>query len=161
MKRVLIPTDFTVGSLKMIQHALQHYEQSKIQVILFHLLELPTSITDLMFLRRKKAEYAAAVSKDFYEAVEVLKNRYSSRLDSIDIKFEYGFTLAWFKNFLEGNGIDAIVYPGPQGLEKVYKTSIDMCKLIRKSGYPLIEAPVVPRVAVAKTTIAELFPVMQ
>lgn len=162
MKRVLIPTDFSIRSLNMVQHAVNKFPGEKIEIVLFHLLAMPTSITELMVLPRKKNEYYSIVSDEFYEATQILKNKYASSIESFTITFQHGSTRAWFNNFLEGRKIDAVVAPGELELAPVFKSSINMSKLIDKCKC-LIITPRMKQAEIAEhvPSMAELLPVAQ
>lgn len=162
MKKVLIPTDFSIRSLNMVQHAVNHFPGEKIEIVLFHLLAMPTSITELMLLPRKKNEYYSVVSDEFYEATQVLKNKYASSIGSFTISFQHGSTRAWFNNFLEGRKIDAVVAPGEMQIEPVFKSSINMSRLIEKCKCTVI-TPRLTHASVAEhvPSMAELLQVAQ
>lgn len=141
MKHLLIPTDFSIRSLNAVHAAITHYDEDKLRITLFHLLSMPVDISDLLFASRRNKHYEI-VGNDFNEACEVLQNRYSSRLHAMSVKFGFGSTGAYVRNFLAGELVDYIVVCPDTTLSLPSKRSVPMMPLLHKSGVPVVKIAV-------------------
>lgn len=138
MKNVLIPTDFSLRSLDMISQTAETLSSEKLNIILFHVFNMPTDILDLMFLG--KESYAAdLITEPFRKECRKVKQQYSYNISSISFKHFYGNNMAVFNNFLEANKIDLIVCPDDTVISRPHKQSADPIKLIHKSSLPVIK----------------------
>jgi hypothetical protein len=132
MKKVLLLTDLTVQSLSPIHTIVKDASGEKPVIEVVHMLYLPTSITDLLFI--KENTYYNSVSNDFSEAFQVLQNKYSTSVESIALHFIYCSTARYLNNYVEGNAIEAIYMldsyqyklPLPQSVQ--FSTFINNCK---------------------------------
>jgi hypothetical protein len=149
MKHILVPTDFTIASLKAVQAAVGAYEGEQLRVTLFHLLE-PNDIGSLF--RSMRNTHYQMVTDDFNEACQILHNRHSKAIASIRIKFGFGTTVRYIENFLEGLKIDAIAYCSNINLQETSPRSVAMLPLLLRSGYP-VNALQIPRAAAYHTDI--------
>ncbi len=107
MKHVLLPTDLSVQSLWPINEIIQsHAGEEQLVIHVIHMIEIPNSIHDLMFLGRNKNNIALPSS--FNDALCVLKNKYARPSVSIKFDFLYGSSYKILRNFIQGRGIEAI-----------------------------------------------------
>ena len=134
MKHILIPTDFTIASLKAVQAAVGAYEGEQLKITLFHLLE-PNDIGSLFRSMRNK--HYEMVTDDFNEACQILHNRHSTAISAMHIKFGFGTTVRYIENFLEGLKVDTIVHCGDIYLQETSPRSVAMLPLLLRSGYPV------------------------
>ncbi len=109
MKNILIPTDFTITSLKLINKAAARFADQRLNITLVHALEPDNSISGLLMLN-KRLDVHALYTAEFLDACEVLRNKYASVVDKIKIEFYYGLTKQYRSNFLEARNIDAILF---------------------------------------------------
>src|SRR4028119_2410332 len=97
------------------------------------MIELPTSIADLVFSSRNKP-YDAVPSK-FTEAYQMLSQKYKSSIEKIYFELVYCGTSRYLKNYLEGHQIDAVYmlrnYNYLQALPQSVKFAsfFDKCKI--------------------------------
>jgi hypothetical protein len=110
MITILIPTDFSIKSLKLINCATQRFADRPLHIILVHAIEPDHSIGGLLMLN-KRLDVHRLYSAEFLEACEVLRNKYASQIHKIRIEFYYGSTKAYLKNFLQARNIEAILLP--------------------------------------------------
>lgn len=123
MKNILIPTDFTIKSLKLINAVVEQYSEQSLKIYLVHALEQDTSISGLLFFKkRSKAHFM--YSESFLEACEMLKNKYHSTIQNIQIEFYFGQSNAYKRNFLEARNIDVVILPINYQFEKCSEDSI-------------------------------------
>lgn len=124
MKNILIPTDFSLQSLKLIHAAVKKFNGQRLKIHLVHALETENSISDLLFFKKRlRANFLC--SEKFVEACEVIKNKYESIISNIQIEFYFGQSNIYKKNFLEARNIDAIMLPLNYSFEKCSPASID------------------------------------
>jgi hypothetical protein len=133
MKRILIPTDFTVESLNTMKLALSEARE-KTAVVLMHAEMLTDSITELLFYSRSRA-IKKHLHPDFEEALSILKNRFEGVLDSVCIELFHGLNSNSFRSFAEAKDIDLVYIPANYQL--VLKgRAFDPIPLIKSSKIP-------------------------
>ncbi len=129
MKKILVPTDFSIGSLNVI-HSIAARFNEPVQVILFHAVYVSNNISDLLFMTRNiKQTY---ITNDYREACEILKNKYFSRIH-LKTDFFFGSSSMAFNNFVEANNADYIAINAQHTYKETYKNSIDAIPLIRRA----------------------------
>ncbi|WP_153796887.1 hypothetical protein [Foetidibacter luteolus] len=137
MKNVLIPTDFTLETLQLVNKTAEALKGEKFNAVLFHAFDLPDSIIDLMFIGREKI-YSGLVSDDFRNQCKKVKNLYFETINSVCVKYMYGNTVRVFKNFADANNISLIVLPEELRLQLPHKYSMNPVSILKKSGLQLL-----------------------
>jgi hypothetical protein len=133
MKRtILIPTDFSIESVKFLIEVVQLAETGSINVIFLHCEHLSDSIFDLLFAS-KKGKINALITPAFQDACKIIRNRYSSKINSMRVEIFNGYTQAAFQKFLEGNNVDEIFIPNNYALQPG-KNSFDPMPFILKAS---------------------------
>lgn len=155
MKHLLIPTDFSIHSLKAVQAAVDAIPGHPLKITLFHLLSMPVAVTELL-RRPKSIKGLNLVSEEFNDACAVLKNKYSSRIKDLKIEIAVGETKAFLANYLEGAKVDVVILQAGAKLDLPCKRSIDMVRLIRRTGWYTMEVAVATPVKVRKTAMSNL-----
>ncbi|PZF73322.1 hypothetical protein [Taibaiella soli] len=109
MENVLIPTDFTLASLRPIALLAEALPDREFAVTLFHPFRMPSDIRSLLFLQK-----SIPVSQIFGDELRAecrrLKQQYGQTIASINFKPLYGTTKATMSLFIEGNEIDILLY---------------------------------------------------
>jgi len=157
MKRtILIPTDFSIESLKFLIDAVRSVETGSINVVFLHCEHISDSIFDLLFFS-KKERINTLITPAFQDACKIIRNRFGSRINSARVEIFNGFTQASFENFLKGNNIDEIIVPENYTLQ-LKKTSFDPLPFIRRATVPITEVTRKPAMNnLEKNQLAELF----
>lgn len=137
MKTLLIPTDFKLQSLNCIPQLTQQFYPHKLNIILVHTIGVTDSISELLMLSRRSVEYRH-IPDAFYKACNEIKRDYKININEIRIEFFYGNTVAAFKNFLEANGVDAIIDLENYDYELLTEKSSDPTLLMSRSGVQVI-----------------------
>jgi hypothetical protein len=137
MKTLLIPTDFNVESLNYVPNVVQRFYPEKIDIILVHMMKITDSISELLMLSRRSAEYQH-ISNEFYHTCNQLKERYPENINNIRIEFFYGSTISVFKNFLEANAVDNIVCLNGYNYKLLNKNSIEPTVLTSRSNLEMV-----------------------
>lgn len=136
MKKILVPTDFTIDSLSLLKNALENNPNEKLDILLVHGVSLSTSITDLLFF--KKHQFISSLeSPEFCEAKDIIKNKFASNINSLVSDIFIGFTTNAFENYVEGNKIEEAYIPNNYTLKTASKKSIDILPFIKKT-IPLV-----------------------
>lgn len=137
MKNVLLPTDLTVQSLRPVHDIVKDAKGRQITIHVVHLISLPTSITDLLFINQNKP--FKDIPENFKEAFQLLRNKYQGCVEKIVFDFVYCQSARYFNNFIEGNNIDAVYTLGDYNYKQTLRQSekiipyLNKCKLqIRK-----------------------------
>jgi len=138
MKTVLVPTDFNVESLKIIDSLVFTNKPENVGVIFMHAFKLSDSITDMLMLSRRGRDYEK-VSDEFYTEMDAYKQKYPNDVKFIGIEYFYGSTVAAFKNFIEGVNADCIAYPKDYNFNPIHKFSINPASLTKHCGCQVID----------------------
>lgn len=129
--KILIPTDFKVESLNTLKLAMNHLETYEVEVVLMYSEDLGSSITELLFYNPKKV-LESLRTKEFDEALSILKNRFESRITSINYEIFHGYRVKLIEDFMVSKSIDAIFLPKSYRLQ-MPKNGFDTIPLIKKS----------------------------
>ncbi len=135
---IMILTDFSIDSLYLVKKALDDYEDQSVNILMVHGVDVSSYPSDLLFFS-KSVLYSKLVSEEFKEACSVLRNRYSSRINSFRFDFFTGFTNAAFGNFLEGNKVDKIYVAGNFQSRHLSEMSADITGFVRKCKTEKVE----------------------
>lgn len=140
IQKILIPTDFTVKSLSLVKEALERSSPNNIELLLVHTIKLPGSITDLLFFSKGRF-IKAAQSEEFKASLNMLQNKYGSRLQSFSIDLFTGSTSTYLRNFLDANGITEVYMPEESYMEVRHKLSVNPIPLFKKCSIKVTEIP--------------------
>ncbi len=136
MTNILVPTDFTPASFQLAQQAVVAFKGNKITMMLFHAFQMPDPF-DLLH-RCRKMPYHDLLTESFRQSYRQLKELYPQQLQKIHFNCMEGNTAVMFRNFVEANEIDCIIYPEQYQFIPVSKISVDPGPLFKKSGIRLI-----------------------
>ncbi|MGY0040442.1 hypothetical protein [Pedobacter sp. NJ-S-72] len=138
MKTILIPTDFNETSVYLSEDILKNFKNEPVKLIFFHAYKLTDSISDLLMLSRRSAEYGQ-IPESFHRACYDLKKTHQGQIEAITIEYFYGSTMAAFRNFAEANEVDFIYCPATYTFRPISKYSINPDVFLNKSGIPVIK----------------------
>ncbi|MEC7263453.1 MAG: hypothetical protein VXW38_06905 [Bacteroidota bacterium] len=134
-KKVLIPTDFSVKSLELVRKTIEDNQNVLLEIILLHGTHLSNSITDLLFFSKSRM-IKDLQTEEFTEAINVLKNKYPIKLDSLYVDLITSKNKAYFLNYLEAAKIDEIVVPQKGFLDFKKAKGFDTLSLLDSCGIP-------------------------
>lgn len=134
-KKVLIPTDFSVKSLELVRKTIEDSEKGSLEIVLLHGVYLSNSITDLLFFSKTRM-IKELQTDEFTEAINVLRNKYPIKLDSLHVDLITSKNKAYFMNYVEAAHIDEIVVP--------QKDFLDFKKVKGFNTLPLFDACGIP-----------------
>ena len=141
MKTVLVPTDFNVESLKIIDSLVVTNKPQDIGIIFMHAFKLSDSITDMLMLSRRSKDYEN-ISDEFYAQAEAYKKKYPNHIKFIGVEYFYGSTVAAFKNFIDGCNATCIAYPKEYNFKAINKYSINPNTLTKRCGCEVFEVDI-------------------
>ncbi len=154
MKNVLIPTDLTLRSLDLVTQTAQVLDE-KMNVILFHAFDMPDSMMDIVAGNRLSS-YAKYMTEEMRVKCKRIKALHN-HIQHIHFRCMYGSTMAAFKNYAEANKIDLIVLPEGYRFNSVVRDSVDMVRILERSGIDIIGDLTPPeKYAAAKLTPARV-----
>jgi len=160
MKNILIPTDFSIKSLKLVQAAAERGREEMLNIYLVHALEPDHSISGLLMPgKRQKAQQLC--TQEFREACDILRNKYASIIGKLVVEFYYGTSRSYRDNFLEARGIGEILFLDGYTLQKPSPASRDMQQLFAGSPCAVIRekaAAVTGKVFAEEDSLSELLP---
>jgi hypothetical protein len=135
MKNILIPTDFTLQSINMLDNYLESIHQKNINLVFFSVFALPESEQDIVGSSAKP--HLQVMNEPFRKACKKLKAKYDDTIATIQYKYLYGNSRQVFNNFLEYNKIDLIFCPY-QHFEFPHKKCMDPLPIIKAVKIPVI-----------------------
>ena len=137
-KTILIPTDFTIESLKFLVEAAESAQSNTpINVVFIHCERLQDSIIDLLFYSKREL-IDSLKTPQYIDACKAILNKYPTVIHSIRFEVFTGHNQRAFENFLEGNRIDEILMPKKYILQ-LRKNSFDPLPFFQRVQLPVTE----------------------
>lgn len=137
MRNVLIPTDFSINSLQLVERTIAALDDQTANIILFHAFDMTCNAPDRLG-NGTRIPYAHLLTDEFRNACKRIKTSNARVIQNINIRHMYGTTVAMFRNFIDANDIDMIICPDHFIFNAVTAQSVNPVKLFRKSGIPVI-----------------------
>jgi len=140
MTNILIPTDFSVASVKLAEDALNiSGTMNRCNLILFHAFEIPAYPFELLGQRIIDPS-GLLMTEAFRQACKQLKDENVHLVAKIMVRCMKGSTRPLFRNFIDANDIDLIYCPEDYVFVPVHERSVDPLPLFKKCGVPLIKS---------------------
>ncbi len=139
MDKILMPTDFTAVAAEKLKK-LYKVKETEFEILFTHLFFLPDGTQDLLFstYRVNESSFITDEFKEaYFECIQVPEKL--KKHTHLPVKFFYGNTLIYFKNFLNGNNITHIAYSSLYETKKLNSSSIKAETVIYKCGLPLLD----------------------
>lgn len=144
MKNVLIPTDFSIRSLRLIPAVCAHLDEEELNITLVHPLASDTTISALLRSEKRHRE-ARLYNAGFREACEVIRNRFGNRIVRLSVEFYYGGTKAYLKHYLEARQTDLVVLTKDFPYDRPTKESRDIVTTFSAAGALVTYLPAAKR----------------
>lgn len=156
-KTILVPIDFKVESLNALRLALNTIHAGKVNVVLMYAKYPIDSITEFLFYSPDNV-VDSLKTREFDEAIAIIKNRYESLLNRIDIELFYGFGTSALSNFLEAHRVDTVYFSKNYSLS-CSKKGFDPIPMLKKTGigYEEVGGELVQEFVPRPTTLSTLF----
>ncbi|MCB0704215.1 MAG: hypothetical protein KDC34_02855 [Saprospiraceae bacterium] len=141
MKKVLIPTDFSVDSLQLVEYAVLNNPKSKLHIIFVAGFRLPDTRWGLTHFSQSE-EVHKQCTDDFITAKRSLMLEHKKSIETISFELFTGENSFAFQNFLKQlNAADTII-PKEKSLYSRNKKWFDTTEFLRKNVRNVTEVPV-------------------
>lgn len=141
MKIILIPTDFTVESLQLVEYAILNYPNTKLDIKMVAGYSLPDTRWGITHFNKREQ-----IRKQFTDGFERAKRRivleHKNSISSFSFELFTGINSFAFQNFLEQLGVEDSVIPINNNLYYPNRKWFDVTNYIKKNVKTIIEAPV-------------------
>lgn len=144
MEHILIPTDFTIGSLQPVSRLAEAFPAKTFTIVLTHVFETPDSITELLVLHRS-IPVSMLFSDEMRAECKRLKDQYGAAIRCIVFKPVYGSGKAVFNQVLEANNIDTILYDEHYAYAKPHGYSVDIRKMLKNVPVQVLKTSMLKR----------------
>lgn len=135
-KRILVPTDFTIKSLRIVIDYLSDTTDENIELILVHGRKASDSITELLgFSNDYYIE--KAYHEDFLTACQIIKHRFENKITEIYSDMISSKNDNYIRNYLKGNRIDMAVLPTDFSFSNVFPMSFSVAEPLQKNCHKL------------------------
>ncbi|WP_422080848.1 hypothetical protein [Ulvibacterium sp.] len=132
MRKILIPTDFSVWSLKLAEYAFGLYPEEIIDLLLVYPYKL--ELSDSEFYRFSPRRIIAELnSKEFKSAKNQLVNRFYININNIEMELFTGINSLAFQNFRDRHQIKTAVVPQKGFLDFSHSSAFDPLHLIQNN----------------------------
>jgi len=137
MRNVLIPTDFSIESLRLAEQALEALDDQTMTITLFHAFDISGFAPDMLGSSRR-LPYGHLLTETFRLACKRLKDAHPQVLQGIHVRHMYGNNNSVFRNFIDAYDIDMIVCPDNYAFNAVTAQSVNPVTFFEKAGVPLL-----------------------
>lgn len=132
MKRILIPTDFTLESLQLIEYAILNYPDCKLDILLVYGYRMPTTETEAK--RHSSSKVINKLAQEAYlNAKKSILLEYNENLNSINFEIFTGVNSFAFQNFIISREITGAIIPNENFLRVDRNKGFDPSPLIKKN----------------------------
>ncbi|MET7028329.1 hypothetical protein [Sediminicola luteus] len=140
MRKVLIPTDFTIESLQLIEYAILNFPDKKLDIILIAGHKLPDTRWDLTRFRTR-TQVRKQLNEKFNASIHRINMEHKKNIERISFELFTGINSYAFRNFLEQLDAHDAVVPKQKTLYCEDRKWFDTTKFIKKNVKNIIEAP--------------------
>ena len=137
MRKILIPTDFTVESLQLVEYAVINYPDNNLDIILIAGYRLSHSYWGIRHFNEKEQVYSQ-VSNQFIESKRRLELEHNNIIGRISIRLFTGANSLAFKNFVEYLEVRDAIVP-KYGLQCAAKNWFDTTTYLKKNLQNVVE----------------------
>jgi len=141
MRKILIPTDFTVESLQLIEYAFINFPNTKLDIILIAGFKLPDTRWAITHFN-EKSQIRKQLSEEFYKAKRLLVREHKEAIKDITFELFSGVNSFAFQNFLEQLHVEDAIVPKDNSMHCLSKKWFDTTNFIKKNVKNVIEVPV-------------------
>lgn len=134
MTNILVPTDFTLQSLDIVEEIVR-MQGKRVRIYMLHMVTVPTDIQDLMFI--KKADMSRNVPREFTKAMAAMKEKYPRELVALELKLYFGSSTSVFNSITENLGIEEICLLNDYTYSLPMKESVNLLPLMNRSELPV------------------------
>ena len=158
IKKVLIPTDFSIRSLNILLEYVRNSED-QLDITLAHGYESSISIVDMLFNNKTK-KLEQLQSTDFQESCKLIENTYQSKINQLKVELIPFASRRYFNNYIDANAFDLLICPNGFQSKNTAKGSFDLVPYISKSKFNKQRVDATPKISLEiqqKERVADLF----
>ncbi|APQ19109.1 hypothetical protein [Maribacter hydrothermalis] len=141
MRKILIPTDFTVDSLQLIEYAILNYPDTKLDIVLIAGYRLPDTRWGIAHFS-KTDKVRKQVSKSFKDSQRRIEIEHKINIETVSFDLFTGLNSCAFQNFLEQINVEDAIVPKQKVLSGTNKRWFDTTNFIKKNVKNVIEVPI-------------------
>ncbi|MGF1636320.1 MAG: universal stress protein [Cyclobacteriaceae bacterium] len=138
MKKILIPTVFSLESLNAIRYALEVFKNTSCDFVLLHIIDVPTSIPELLTMPRDDGQLEKT-NAEFESALNRINRQYAVEINSIKIVHAYGSVSDQIKAHIKIHDAEVLIYPENEILNG--KNPNDYITLFNEVKIPVLFVP--------------------
>lgn len=139
IKRVLIPTDFTVNSLRIVLEYLENSDDQQVELVLTSGYNLGDSISILLGFSIDD-HLGELQHEDFLKGCEMIKSRFKDKVVEMYADFMISKNKRYVHNYLTGRKFSQIVMPDNFNFQQ-RKNCFDIVELLSQ-----LELPAMPEI---------------
>ena len=140
MKRVLIPTDFTVQSLQLIDYAILNFPNDILDIILISGFELNENLWSMRNYSEQR-EVNKLCSESYTKAKRIFLREHRDNIERLHIRLFTGHNNVAFQNFVDQNALDTAIIAGEGFLQYQQSRAFDSSTYIKACIKNIIEIP--------------------
>ncbi len=141
MRKIIIPTDFTVASLQLIEFAVLNFPNDKLDIRLIAGYRLPDSRWAITHFSERE-QLHKEFSEDFIDFKRRLEKEHKDTIGSISFEVFTGVNSFAFQNFIEQIEAEDAIVPTIKALKCTGKKWFDATNFIKKNLKNVIEVPI-------------------
>ncbi|WP_437921962.1 hypothetical protein [Sphingobacterium sp. LRF_L2] len=131
--RILVPTDFTVKSLRIVLDFLEKDDNNKVEIVLACGYDIGDSITGLLGFT-KDDHLSKLESDDFIKGCEMIKASFKTKVVEMYADLVISKNTRYLQNFFKGNRITHVVLPEDYRFHASVRACFDITMLLKKNA---------------------------
>ncbi|WP_037495266.1 hypothetical protein [Sphingobacterium deserti] len=130
--RVLVPTDFSVDSLRIVLDYLETTPDQKVELVLACGYDIGDSITSLLGIT-KEDHLMKLENEDFIKGCEMIKSRFKSRIVEMYSDLLISRNGRYLRNYFKGSRVTHIVVPEGYTFSPTERGVFDITEILKKN----------------------------
>lgn len=143
MRKVLIPTDFTVESLQLVEYAILNFPDTKLDIRLVSGYRMPNTRWALIHFNESEL-VRKQFTKSFKNAKRRILREHNNNIERLTFELFTGVNSFAFENLLEQIDTDDAIVPKGTALNGSSNNWFDTTNLIKKNVKNVIEVQMEP-----------------
>lgn len=140
--RVLVPTDFTVDSLRTVLDYLENHADQRVELVLACGYDIGDSITGLLGFT-KEDHLVKLENEDFIKGCEMIKSRFKPNVIELYSDLIISKNVRYLRNYFKGNAITHVALPVSFQFSPATRSAFDIATIL-KDNMKAINATIVP-----------------
>ncbi len=140
--RILVPTDFSVDSLRIVLDFMEKNADQKVELVLACGYDIGDSITSLLGIT-KEDHLTRLESEDFIKGCEMIKSRFKNSLVEMYSDLIISRNARYLRNYFKGGRVTHVVLPDSYTFSSKEPSVFDLTELLRKNAES-IAATIIP-----------------